>query len=89
MKAFKEPLSIALEAYFNDQSASVLETLFHTLNSFDMSNVPCLDYLKQSLIAREAFSESAATSGKEVFDKYTYTSRVNCFGKGACASEFL
>ena len=50
MPGFKGPLQVALDVYFEQKSVEVLVDLFKSLNSIDLSSVPCPDALQLSML---------------------------------------
>jgi predicted transcriptional regulator len=52
IEAFKKPLELALEDYFNNPSVDVLQHLFTSLNSIDISKLQYPTYLEQLLMRR-------------------------------------
>ena len=50
LDVFKGPLQVALDVYFEQKSVEVLVDLFKSLNSIDLSSVPCPDALQLSML---------------------------------------
>lgn len=52
IEAFKAPLELALEEYYENRSIEVLKSLFDGLNSIDLSSLPRPDYLECLMMRR-------------------------------------
>ena len=73
---FKEILSIALEAYFEEKNVSVLEGLYKTLNGVDLREVPCPNYLQQATFAREV----AFHNDQSMLQRWTHSLSIEYLG---------
>lgn len=58
IEAFKKPLELALDEFFDNQSVDVLERLFQQLNSIDVSALPWPNTLEQQLMRRGVHYDS-------------------------------
>ncbi len=52
IEAFKEPLDLALDEYFDHRSVDVLKKIYNALNSLDLSSLPRPDYLECLMMRR-------------------------------------